>query len=524
MSPARPHEAANFRPSSIDRRTLLALLAASGAAAVAGCAGLAGTPASASDNAGDADALPPPQPAQPLRLPPLSQRRLANGVELLVAHQPRLPLVSATLLVRAGTEFEPAGRSGVAEMTATLLTKGTLRDGRPVSASELARQAEALGGTLDGGGGFGTSSVGMTVTTPRLPQALALLADVLRRPLLAEEELERARAQALDALRVAYSEPGQVAAMALRRSWWGASPYGGVATPASLERLRRADLQDFHARGFQPGRCALVLAGDISADAAQALAQQVLGDWRAAAPAWPPQPPAQPRPAAPPLLLIDLPGSGQSAVAVAAPAVGTRSAERRIGQVAQAVLGPGYSARLNQEVRIKRGLSYGVGAGTTAYAESGLLSASAQTRHASAVEVLQLLRTQISQLADHPPSATELAARQATLVGSFARSLDTTAELAGLLAAQWSRERPIDELQRYEAEVMAVTPQQVADFARRHWAESALRAVVVGDLTAAGAALPAAGEGVLRLPLAELDLECAGVKSCLLPQPPQSPG
>jgi len=459
------------------------------------------------------DEPPPAQAPRPLVLPTLHEFTLANGLKGVVAPRPALPVVSITLLVRAGAEADPPGRPGVAAMTTTLWPKGALRGGRPVPAAELARQAEALGSALDARSAWGASTLGMTVTSPRLDEALALMADVLRRPLLAADELERARAQVLDSLRVSYGNPGEVAALALRRAFWGATPHGAVAPPAAVQRLQRSDLQAFQSAWVRPDRVALVLAGDVTPERAQALAQRLLGDWRAPANPAPELALAPPAPIDAPLVLIDLPGAGQSGVAVAAPFVASGSADRRIAQVANAVLGGGYSARLNQEVRIKRGLSYGAFSAAEAFVPGGMFTASTQTNHPTAALALQLLRGEITRLADAPPAADELAARQATLVGSFARRLETTAGLSAVLVGQLAQGRPLADLAEQVPGLLAVTPAQVQAFARQHWTAGALRAVVVGDLGAAGAGLAAAAEPkALRLTMAELDLEQPGLR------------
>ncbi len=472
---------------------------------------LPGWPARAAATPG-VDEPPLPQPARPLQLPAFSQQQLANGLAVLVAPRSDLPLVSLTLAVRAGPEADPAGRPGVAEMLATLWPKGAMRGGASVGAPDIARQAEALGSALDARSSWGASQLAMTVTTARTEAALALMADVLRRPLLSADELQRARAQVLDGLRVTYGSPGEVAQLALRRSFWGDVPHGRVAPAAAVQRLTRADLQAFQATWVRPDRVALVLAGDITPEAGLALAQRLLGDWQAPAASAPDLALAPPQPLARPLVLIDLPGAGQTSVAVAAPFVAQGAADRRIGLVANAVLGGGYSARLNQVVRIQRGLSYGVGSSAEAFAGGGMVAAQAQTNHPNAAQVLDLLRGEITRLADAPPSAAELAARQATLAGGFARRLETTADLAAVLVGQWAAGRPLADLADHVPQLLAVTPAQVQAFARQHWSAGALRAVVVGDLAAAGDALGAQVPNLLRLRLAELDLEQPGLR------------
>ena len=189
--------------------------------------------------------------------------------------------------------------------------------------------------------------------------------------------------------------------------------------------------------------------------------------------------------------------------------VASGAPERRIGQVANAVLGGGYSARLNQKVRIERGLSYGASSQVETQPAGGVLVAVAQTQHATAAEVLGLMRDEILHLAEAPLSADELAARQATLTGSFARRMTSTSGLAALMVGQYAQGRSLDDLHRFVDEVMAVSADQVRDFARQRWTPQALRAVVVGDLKATGPALDE--PGALTVPIDVLDIDLPGL-------------
>lgn len=460
------------------------------------------------------DAPPLPGAARPIVLPPLHEQALDGGLTLVVATRRTVPLVSALLMLRAGPEADPAAQAGLAGLVATLLTKGARRGGRAVEATTLAQQAEALGGTLDGGSGWRSTTLSMTVTTPRLPQALALIADCARTPLLAAAELDRARTQALDALRVSLANPGELASMALRRLFWGDSAYGAVTTAASLGRIRAEDVAAFHRRHFRPERAVLVLAGDIEPDAAAALARTHFGGWPAdrAAPVAIEHP--APRPLADAALLVNQPGSGQSAVQLALPYPPSDTTARRIAQVANTVLGGGYSARLNQEIRIRRGLSYGAGSDAESHPGGGMVAATAQTNHKNAGAVLTVMREQVASLLAAEVPEEELAARRATLIGGFGRRVESTGALAALVAGQIAQGRPLAELSRFVEDISAVTAAQVRSFAQAQWAPAGQRAVVVGDLAQAGEALAGvAGGAARRLEAAQLDLEPSGLET-----------
>ena len=319
---------------------------------------------------------------RPLSIAAPVEQRLPNGLRVVLAERRGVQLVTAQLVVLSGSELDPPQQAGLAAMTAGLLTRGTRRH----SATQLAQAAESLGGALDAGAGWHQSEVAITVTVPKVDAALALVSEVVQQPAFAQAELDRLRTQSLDELKVAYSRPGTLATLAVQRLLFGAGAYGHAAggTPASLTRIARADLVAGHAARFRPDNAVLVLAGDLGPAAALQLARRHFGTWKKAdaatlAPA--------PMPAnvalAAGVVAIDMPQSGQAAVVVAAP-LPPLGADRATAAVMNAVLGAGFSSRLNQEIRIRRGLSYSAGSGIDARPAGGALHAVVQTRNESA--------------------------------------------------------------------------------------------------------------------------------------------
>jgi len=485
---------------------LLARLAAPTSFALAAWLALAGTAGAATPGV---DEPPLAGPAAALVLPPIVVRTLDNGLTVIVARRSATPLVTVSVRLRAGAERDDAGRAGLADLTATLLARGTLRHGKPLATVDIARQAETLGGDLSSGSGFGSSEVALTVTTPHAGDALGLLADLVRHPTFPEAEFKRTVDEKLDELRLAMSSPGRVASQAARRAYWGDSPYGASVTPASLARVTRADVQRFHAQMYRPDAAAIVFAGDIDEATAMALAREQFGDWKAPATALPAVAMTAPASKAPALVAIDLGGVGQSGVAVAAPFVPLGAPERYVASVANAVLGGGYSARLNEEIRIKRGLAYGAGSRGDSQPAGGVVFAQAQTNNPTAGQVVDLVRAQLADLGKTAPPADELAARQATLVGSFGRQLDTTSSFADLVGNQWTRGLPMADLGVYTERVMAVTPEQVRDFAASHWTPQSLRVVVAGDQSKNGEGLKKAAPDGVFVKVADVDFEKA---------------
>ena len=448
---------------------------------------------------------PPPAAPRPLAIAAPSELKLGNGLRLIVARREGIPLVSAELVALAGAESDPPRLSGLASLSAALMTQGTRRR----SAPELAAAAEALGGSLDSGAGWNQSIVSMTVMTPKLDAALALVAEVAREPVFAPEEIERVRTQTLDALKVAYASPGTLAGLVAERLAYGAGTYGHPAsgTPESLPRIARDDLVAAHRRVFRPDNAVLILAGDITPDAAMALAKRHFGSWAAPAAPAPAAPVAAPARSGPTVAIVDMAKSGQAGVVVALPLPERSGSERAIGAVLNSVLGGGYSSRLNQEVRIKRGLSYGAGSTLDARREAALFRVAVQTKNESAAEVVGLVQAEIDRLMKEPIPAEELAARKLTLIGGFSRSVETTAGLATAIRTLVVANRSPLELKERIGQLEAVSAAEIQRYAAANLGSAKRRLAVAGEASAFGAALKASEPGLVIVGQDALDLE-----------------
>lgn len=453
---------------------------------------------------------PPPvgRPIAPV-LPKPVEKTLANGLRVVVAHSSDLPLVTADLTIKTGGWADPPGLSGVAGMTADMLTEGTSTR----SARAIASQTEALGAALESGASLEASSVTLNMMPDKLGAGMAIMADVARNPAFAAEELERQRAQSLDGLRVAYQEPGQVSAYAAAPIVFGGTPFGHVAsgTPGSIARLKPADLAALHSAWYRPDNAILVLTGDITAEQGFALAEKAFGGWARPATPLAPAPVVTPQ-AKPRAVVIDLPGTGQAAVNLAKAGIARSDPDYYPGIVANTLLGGGYSSRLNLEIRVKRGLSYGASSSLSANRTTGSFRAAAQTKNETAPQVLDLIVEQMTALGATPANADELTARKANLVGSYGRRLATTGGLADILGNLALYDVPLDEITRYTTRVEAVTPTQVQAFAARVMDPAKASVIVAGDAKAFTAALKAKRPDLEVIPVDKLDLDSPTLK------------
>lgn len=428
----------------------------------------------------------PPPPAAPrsVTVPKPVERTLRNGLRVIVVEHHETPLVAAQLMVKNGGEVDPPDLSGVADMTAELLTKGT----KTRTAPQIAEEIEALGGQINTGAGWDASRATVNVLASKTEPAMAILADVVRNPVFKDEEIERLRQQYLDSLSVGMNSPGTLASWVASRVVFGGGPYGHPVsgTSESIGRIKRDDIVALHTAYYRPDNAVLVIGGDIKADEAFRLAERAFGDW--AKPSAPP-PAGQPKgvAAATPaaaggrrVVVVDMPGAGQAAVLFARRGIARTDPEFYPAIVANSVLS-GYSGRLNQEIRIKRGLSYGARASLDTRRDVGPFVASAQTKNQSGAEVASLLLTEMTRLSSEPVADVELTPRKAVLIGNFGRALETIEGLVGQIASLSLYGLDLGEINRYIGSVQAVTPAQIQKFAGSRLGVGDADIVIVGD-------------------------------------------
>ena len=393
------------------------------------------------------------------------EKILKNGLRVIVVERPDVPLLTVELVVKSGGEVDPLGKGGAMEMLATMLMRGAGK----WSAPELAEMVEALGGTIGTGAGWDATTARLGVMTNQAEVALRIFREVILRPTFGVGEVERLRAEMLDELRVKMEEPGFLAKAAMGRLIFGDGPYGHLlgGTPSSLGRIRREDMIKLHATYFRPDNAALILVGSVTKAEGFEWGEKFFGDWKNPRGVIPAvrmgEVPVKSR-----VVAIDLPTAGQAAVVVGKVGIARSADDYFAGVLASAVLGGGYSARLNAEIRVKRGLTYGASSELTARHGGGGFLAWAQTKNSAGVEVAGLMRVEMEKLGVELVPAVELGPRVSTLLGEYGRSLETNDGFATRLAGWVGVEVPLTMLNRFGSTVREVSAEEIKVFAKTH--------------------------------------------------------
>ena len=420
----------------------------------------------------------PPAPTRlaPVRFPPFQESLLPNGMTLLVVENHEQPVVSVNLNFRAGALYDPAGKEGTAELVAQLLTKGTPTR----TADQIAAAIEGVGGSLGASSGDDFLTVSANTLSDHADLAFELLGDVVRRATYPTDELELARTQALSALALSQSQPANVADRFFRADIYGRHPYGRSPEAESYKAISQDDVKRFAAARIRPGGALLVIAGDVTAPRARALALKAFGGW-AGTPAVVAPPPAPPVRAATDILLVHRPGSVQANIQIGNTTFGPTDPGYYAARVATQVLGGGADARLFLILREQKSWTYGAYAGLTRHRGLGAWEATFEGRTEVVDSALAEMLHQIDRMRTELVPDSELVNTKGFLIGSFPLTIETPEQIAGVVANARLLGLGPDYVRLYRERLAAVTAAQARAAAARTYHRSTLSIVVVGD-------------------------------------------
>jgi zinc protease len=430
-------------------------------------------------------------------------------MQVIVVMHHEQPEVTMRLLVRAGAAYDPPGKSGTAALVASLLNQGTTTRG----AREIADAIDSIGGALNTGAGSDLTSGTVLVMKDSFDVGMNMLADVIRRPAFAPEEINRQRTQTIQSIGVSLENPDFIARVVLNRLIYGFHPYGfpDSGMPDTIARITREDLREFHRRYFAPNNSILAVVGDVAADEAMAAATSAFGDW----PRQAVQPPPLPEPPKPTrrVVVIDKPDSVQTAVRVGQLAIPRKTPDYMAMDQAVRILGGEGSNRLFRVLRSERGLTYSASADLNPMLLAGDITAETDTRTEATGEAVRVIVDEFTRLQRERIGDGELAGAQAYMTGSFPLTIETPDAIARQVVNAVFYDLSLDELRTYRQRATAVTPDDVLRVARSYVQPDRLSMVLVGDAARFKDQLGKAGFGSYELiPLSSLDLSAADLK------------
>jgi predicted Zn-dependent peptidase len=428
----------------------------------------------------DRTKVPPPGPLPRLEVPTWTTMQLADGATLIVSEKHDLPLVSFTISWSGGADqYEPAGKTGLANMVASMLSEGTTTR----TGDQLSEALQMLGTTINTGVGGEAGQMGFVSMKDKFAPTLAILEDELMNPTFPEAALERLRARTLVGLQQSRDRTAYVASQVFRRTLYGDEhPYGRFTTEASIKSITRDDVVGFHKAYFTPNHAYITVVGDITPAQARATVEKELAAWTGsgAAPSF--NYPAVPAPKATTIYLVDKPGAAQSSFAIGLAGPARNTPDYYAIELMNTILGGMFQSRLNADIREQKGYSYGVssrfayGHGPGAFQAGGeIVTAKTDSALLEFVKHLKGIR------GDIPVTDEELATAKSKLIQQLPDRFESVESTAGSITGLYLDGLPKDYYQKYQENVQDVTKADLQRVANQYLDPAHMAIVIVGD-------------------------------------------
>lgn len=401
---------------------------------------------------------------------------LDNGLDVTFIPYGLAPTVQVSLRVRAGN-IDDGSQTYIADLTAAMMEEGAA--GR--SAEEISTQIASMGGGLNIGVGWHTTSISANVLSEFAGDAIGVIGEVAQAPNFDESEFTRVQRNMIRDTSVSRAEPGPIATEAYRRLLFGTDhPYGNaLPTEEQVADYTLADVQAFYAAHYGAGRAHIYVAGRFDEAAVEAAIREAFAGWQAGA--GDTVTGAAPQ-GGPVVQFIDRPGAPQSTLRVGFPAVGIDHPDAPALEVMNALLGGSFTSRLVQNLREDKGYTYSPGSSETWGFGGGFWTFNADVNTADTAPALRETFNEINRLSSEAPPAEEADGIRNWMSGIFILQNASAGGLIGQLSFRDTYGLPEDYLQNYVPSLLAVTNDDISRIATEYLDYDNLVLVVVGDL------------------------------------------
>jgi zinc protease len=417
-------------------------------------------------------------PQRALSLPVPQTFRLANGLQVFLLPRPGLPIVSASLVIRSGTEVNPPDRPGLAGFTGAMLTEGTASR----SALQVADDAAQLGAALSADSSIDLSRVTTSSLTQNFPSALALVADVALHPAFPPEELERQRKSRLAALAENRANPSSVVRTVEYAALYGPQhPYAHLelGTDASIAATTRDDVVGFWKRNYVANNAALIVAGDVSRATLRPIVERTFGGWSPGRPAVAPVAIAQPTSAR--VIIVDTGAAQQSQVRVATIGAPRSTRDYPRMQVLNQITGGLFSSRINMNLREEHGYTYGAFSDFVFRRMPGPFFVSSGIRTDVTAPAIGEILKELKKLHDSPVTEDELALGRDAIVRGLPALFETSDRAVASVSDIYLYDLGPAYYSEFQRSLATVNTESVFGAARKYFVPERMIVVVVGD-------------------------------------------
>ena len=431
----------------------------------------------------DRSRLPAVGPDPLFRFPSIVRHRLANGLDVRTVEHRSVPILSMVVQVNDGSAADPVDRHGLAAMSADMLDEGT----GSLSAIDVSERLARIGAEFDVDVAPDATVFSLTTLTRFADRGATLLADILARPSLREDDFTRVRKMRLDRLRQLRDLPPAVAERAFLRLLYREHPYGHlpIGSDAALRAMSLDEVKHFHQRAYRPSRATLVVGGDMSHEELRDVASRAFGGWTDSGdgPSYPA--PAMTSPALVPetrLAVVPREAAAQSELRIGHLTTGRDTPDYPGLLVLNAVLGGQFVSRVNLKLREEKGYTYGARTGFDWRRGVSPFGLQASVHTAATADAVRDSLNELQAIrGGRPATEAEMSLAKATLTRGYPRNFETAQQVTRSVAQLVLYGLPDTYFEEFVPKVNAVDASEVTRVAQRHLDPSRVVTLIVGD-------------------------------------------
>ncbi len=454
-------------------------------------------------------------PLRQIEIPKIEETTLPNGMKIYLLENHELPLVRGTALIRTGNLFDPADKVGLATITGELIRSGGTTT---ESGDQIDEQLENIAASVESSIDESFGRVTFSTLKERTDEVLGVFHDVLTAPAFRDDKIELAKSQFRSGISRRNDDAPGISQREFTDLIYGSkTPYGWQIEYATLDNIKKADIEGFYKRYYFPSNVILALQGDFSAPDMKAKIQALFGSWKGQQPPVPPFPKVNNTPK-PGVYFATKTDVTQTNFAMGQLGGVLSDKDYPALEVMGDILGGGFQSRLFQKVRTQLGYAYEVSAYWGAnFDHPGLFEISGSTKSASTVDTLKAIDTEVERIRSSPVSAAELESAKQTVINGFVFNFDTPAKTLNRLLTYRYYGYPDDFIFQYQKAVAAVTRDDILRVAKQYLDPAKFVIVAVGNPKDFGKPLTAMGE-----PVSEIDLTIPEPKKAVAAADPAS--
>ncbi len=420
---------------------------------------------------------PPPAPPRPIRWPTMTEKKLDNGLTVVLVPLSNVPKITAHLTFLAGRGTGYRQHPGVAQLAGRVLTEGTTSR----TSKQLKEELRSIGGAMNVNVDDDATTIVASSLSERAPRLLELLNDVASNAIYPQSEVNLAKTNFAHEIEEQRAQPDFLASEQFEKAIFGHHSYGFVVPePKAIAKVTRESLRQFASRHYVPSNAHLILVGDLEPAAMFPQVEKAFEAWKqGTAPTL--ELPALPKRAKRQIYFVDRPGSVQSTIIVGALAPPRKSPDYITLRTSNIILGGSFYSRLTRNIREEKGYTYSPFSTIDLRRRAGVFYASAAVRNEVTGPTILEMLYELDRMRVLPVNKEELDSAKTYSVGTLALEMESQAGLANRIDSIYTYELPRDFLPTFREKIDALTLDSIQRIAAKYFDTYRGAIVIVGD-------------------------------------------